>query len=327
MEKNTPTPDGLMNIIEQVKKCYSEPQQKAKKGRPRRYSSLSFLLLTVVAVVLRTFKDRELHRLLKEDKKLSQALGFNQIPHRRTIERRLQSLIPEAEEQIAELGKAIALEIPPTQQQPQMSAIDGRMYEAVGPRWHKKDREKGIVPVELRNVDRDSAWSKSGYRGWVQGYRLVLQCLLGPEPIVLFAAWRPNSEGESTILHQALEANQIPVTDVLLGDQSFGGEELVQQYQEAGGWLLTPQQLPKQYRTWKHDLFAYRKQTIELLFQRIIQICDLKSCPVKGLQRNGAFILANVWIYQVIFWHNLKQGKDLSKIKEAIDLARWRIAS
>ncbi|MEW6735367.1 MAG: hypothetical protein AB1489_29010 [Acidobacteriota bacterium] len=100
----------------------------------------------------------------------------------------MQSLVGEAEEQIAQLGKAIAEEVPSTEQQSQMSAIDGRMYQAVGPRWHKQDREKGIVPVELRNVDVESTWSKSGYRGWIQGYRLVLQCLLWPEPVVLFAA-------------------------------------------------------------------------------------------------------------------------------------------
>ena len=327
MAKQTPTPDGLLKIIEQVKECYSEPQQQAQKGRPRKYTGLSFLLLAVVAVVLRTFKDRELYRLLAADSKLLQALGFDQVPHRRTIERRLQALIPEAEEQIAELGKKIVDKLPQSEQQPQITSIDGRMYKAQGPRWHKKDREQGLVPIELRNVDTQSTWSKSGYRGWVQGYRLVLQCLLWPEPIVLFAAWRPNDEGEATILQQALETEHFPVTDVLLGDQSFGGAELVQLYKQAGGWLLTPQQLPQRYRTWKHELFAYRKQTIELLFQRIIQVCDLKECPVKGLQRNGAFILANVWIYQVIFWHNLKQGKALSKIKEAIDLARWRIAS
>ncbi|MEW6735366.1 MAG: hypothetical protein AB1489_29005 [Acidobacteriota bacterium] len=81
MEKNSQNPDGLLKIIEQVKECYNEPQQQAKKGRPRRYSGLSFLLLTVVAVVLCTFKDRELHCLLKEDEKLREALGFEQIPH------------------------------------------------------------------------------------------------------------------------------------------------------------------------------------------------------------------------------------------------------
>jgi hypothetical protein len=71
----------------------------------------------------------------------------------------------------------------------------------------------------LRNVDTESTWSKSGYGGWLQGYRLVLQCLLWPQPVVLFAVWRPNNEGEAT--KQALATKQLPVTDVLLGDQSF----------------------------------------------------------------------------------------------------------
>ncbi|MDQ3135585.1 MAG: hypothetical protein M3Q76_12445 [Acidobacteriota bacterium] len=48
----------------------------------------------------------------------------------------------------------------------------------------------------------------------------------------------------------------------------------------AGGWVLTPAQLPEERRTWKHDLYGYRKETIELLFQRVIQAAGLKECPV-----------------------------------------------
>jgi hypothetical protein len=47
----------------------------------------------------------------------------------------------------------------------------------------------------------------------------------------------------------------------------------------------------------KNDLFDYRKQTIELLFQRLIQSAELKECRVKGQGRNGAFVLANTWVY------------------------------
>ena len=49
--------------------------------------------------------------------------------------------------------------------------------------------------------------------------------------------------------------------------------QLVRAYGECGGWLLTPRQLPPQRRSWKDDLYAYRKETIELLFQRVIQSC------------------------------------------------------
>jgi hypothetical protein len=328
MEHTTiPSPDELLTLIEQVKDCYCEPSPVKKRGHPRTYSGLSFLLLAVVAVVLRTFKERELQRLLTKDAALRQALGFAQVPHRRTIERRLQTLVPEAEAQIAALGEQIVHEVPPARGQSQVSAIDGRMYEAQGPLWHTQQRQQGVIPPALRNVDTESSWSKSGYRGWVQGYRLVVQGLVFPEPVPIFAAWRPNTEGEASIMAEALKEQRLPITQVLLGDETFGGADLCATYADEGGWVLTPKQLPPQRHTWKDDLYAYRRETIELLFQRIIQACDLKACPVKGLCRNGAFVLASVWLYQVIFLSNYRHGKAVSKIKETIELARWRIAA
>ena len=35
--------------------------------------------------------------------------------------------------------------------------------------------------------------------------------------------------------------------------------------------------------------------------QRITQAAGLKECPVKGTGRNGAFVLASVWLYQICF--------------------------
>jgi hypothetical protein len=326
-QHTTQPPDALLKLIEQVRESYSVQSVIAKRGRPRTYSGLSFLLLAAVAVTLRTFKERELCRLLSKDAGLCERLGFGSVPHRRTIERRMQSLVPEAEAQIAHLGEQIKQELQPLDEQPQVSAIDGRMYAAQGPLWHQKHRKLGIIPLKLRNVDRESAWFKSGYRGWVQGYRLILQGLVFPEPVPLFAAWRLNSEGEATIMAQALKAECLPVTSVLLGDSTFGGATLCASYRERDGWLLTPQQLSKERRSWKDDLYSYRKETIELLFQRVIQSCDLKACPVKGWSRNGAFILASVWLYQIIFLNNYRQGRPMAHIKEQLDLARWRIAA
>lgn len=328
MSQHTPhPPDALLKLLQQVRDCYRKQPLTRRRGRPRKYSALSFLLLAVAAVALRTFRERELHRLLVGDESLRAALDFAAVPHRRTIERRMQSLIPEAEAQVAALGQQIAREVQPAPEQPRASAIDGRMYEASGPLWHQKHRRDGRIPLGLRNVDTESAWSKSGYRGWVQGYRLVLQGLVFPAPVPLFAAWRKNSEGEATIVAQALADHSLPVTPVLLGDGTFGGAQLVRAYGERGGWLPTPKQLPPKRRSWKDDLYAYRRETIELLFQRVIQSCDLKACPVKGWSRNGAFVIASVWLYQVIFLSNHRQGRPTAHIKERVDLARWRIAA
>jgi hypothetical protein len=319
-------PDGLLSLIQQAQEHYLELPQQSKRGKPRTYSGLSFLLLSVVAVTLRTFKASELHRLLLRDAALRQAIGLESVPHRTTIDRRLKRLLPEAEAQVAALGQQLLAEVRPHATQSQTSAIDGRMYEAQGPKWHKQQRLKGHVPAGLRNVDTESHWFKSGYRGWVQGYRLVLQGLVFPHPVPLWATWQSNSIGEATIMAEALANERLAVTSILLGDTTFGSAALTAAYATAGGWLLTPQQLPKERRSFKHDLYAYRKESIELLFQRVIQASDLKACPSKGLNRNGAFVIASVWLYQIIFLCNYRQGRAVAHIKEQLELARWRIA-
>jgi len=122
-----------------------------------------------------------------------------------------------------------------------------------------------------------------------------------------------------------LEAGALKVTDVLIGDEIFGGVLFPYLDEEAGGWVLTPKQLPQERRSWKNDLFAYRKETIELLFQRIIQSAELKECKVKGEGLNGAFVLANVWVYQISFLTDYREGKSVAYIKDQFDDARWRV--
>lgn len=327
MCQHTQLPDGLLTLIQQAQEHYLEPPAQSKRGKPRTYSGISFLLLAVVAVTLRTFKASELHRLLLHDAALRRALKMDAVPHRTTIERRLKQLLPEMEAQVAAIGQRIIREVEPDETQPQTSAIDGRMYEAQGPKWHHKQRREGRIPAGLRNVDTEAHWFKSGYRGWVQGYRLVLQGLVFPCPVPLFATWQSNSVGEATIMAQALTAKRLSITSVLLGDTTFGSAALRRAYALQGGWVLTPSELSKQRRSWKHDLYAYRKESIELLFQRVIQACDLKACPSKGLQRNGAFVIASVWLYQIIFLCNYRAGRPVAHIKEQLELARWRITA
>jgi hypothetical protein len=247
-------PDALVSLIERVKENYQEPPPgPPKRGKQRDFSALSFLLLAVVAVTLRTFRDSELRKLLEKDQTLRESLGFERVLHRTTIGRQLSSLVPEAEQQIALLGQQIVAEVRPEAAHSAVSAIDGWRYAARGPRWHKSDRQRGLVPVGLRNVDTESQWSKSGYRGWVQGYRLVLQGLAFSQPAPVFAAWRANNEYEADVAIEALLAGDLQVTDVPLGDETYGSGLFPYLYEKAGGWVLSPQQLPQARRSWKDD--------------------------------------------------------------------------
>ncbi len=320
------SPDALISLIEAVRLYYWKPPDKPRKrGRENTFSELSFLLLTVVAVVTKTFSDSALHHLLSEDKQLCRVCEFIRVPHRSSILRRLKALLPSAEEQISRSGNRILNEVEIASQFSKISAIDGRMYQSIGRLWHKKHRQQGVIPEGLRNVDIESSWSKSAARGWVQGYRLVLQTLVFPEPVPLFAVWRENSRNEAEVTLPELESGRLQITEVMLGDTRFGDLQLPEKYKQKGGYLLTPRELPKERRSWKHDLYEYRQETVELLFQRIIQAFDLKMCQVKGKAKNGAFVLASVWTYQICFLNNYQENKPLANIKEQIDKARWRI--
>ena len=124
-------PDHLLLVLQQARENYQQPEIKRKAGKPVTYSDFSFLLLTIAAVTLRTFDSIELYRLLSKDAGLRAACAFGQVPHRKTIARRLAQLIPAAEEQIRLCGEQISREIA-APDQPLVSAIDGRMYEAAG---------------------------------------------------------------------------------------------------------------------------------------------------------------------------------------------------
>ena len=56
-------PDHLLLVLQQARENYQQPAMKRKAGKPVTYSDFSFLLLSMAAVVLRTFDSIELHRL------------------------------------------------------------------------------------------------------------------------------------------------------------------------------------------------------------------------------------------------------------------------
>jgi hypothetical protein len=79
------------------------------------------------------------------------------------------------------------------------------------------------IPAGVGNIDTGSRWFKSGYRGQVQGYRLVLQGLVFPQPVPLFATWAMNDVGAATVVKAALAEARLPVMSVLLSDETIAG--------------------------------------------------------------------------------------------------------
>jgi hypothetical protein len=75
-------------------------------------------------------------------------------------------------------------------------SADKMMNRAKGPVWHKKQKEKGIIPKGLRGIDREATWCKSKTDGWVYGHgSFTLTC--HKNPVLGCFLWMRNSANEA----------------------------------------------------------------------------------------------------------------------------------
>jgi hypothetical protein len=75
-------------------------------------------------------------------------------------------------------------------------SADKMMNKAKGPVWHKKQKEKGIIPKGLRGIDRQATWCKSNADGWVYGHG-TFAVTSHQHPVLGCFMWMRNSDNEA----------------------------------------------------------------------------------------------------------------------------------
>ncbi len=70
------------------------------------------------------------------------------------------------------------------------------MNRAKGPLWHKKQKDKGIVPDGLRGLDKDATWCTSHADGWIYGHG-SFSLTNHRHPVLGCFMWMPNSGHEA----------------------------------------------------------------------------------------------------------------------------------
>lgn len=74
------------------------------------------------------------------------------------------------------------------------------MVRSKGPVWHKKQKDVGIMPKNLRGVDREATWAYSKADNWIYGHGTF--CLTSHEiPVLGQFRWMPNSKNESKVMY------------------------------------------------------------------------------------------------------------------------------
>jgi hypothetical protein len=218
-----------------------------------------------------------------------------------------------------------------------VAAVDKSMIDAVGPKWHQKDRKRGKVPKGLRNVDRESGWGCSKYKGWVQGYawHVVCSATRGHLPIPLLAEVEPNNVNEKTVFAPMIE--QLPeATRRVLADEGYDDQKLIRKVEIPSGHgfrrrMMVPMEGFAYTPAWRwgyvawyqseqgQALYRQRKITIEPLFEILQNRFDHRRSWMRGLKNNQAIMLLIVLCYQLLIYYNWVEDFNLSSVKAIVD--------
>ncbi len=171
-----------------------------RRGRPTTYPDGLFLKALVVMALKRLHRVGELLAVLREPAPEMIALREllserGRFPSRRTFERRLRALTETLPKRIGCLGRHLVRLLAPWARSGRAVAIDSTVLRAKGGVWHKKDREAAVVPHS--SIDTEAGWTKSGWHGWVYGWKLHLSCTVAGVWIPLAARLTPANAADN----------------------------------------------------------------------------------------------------------------------------------
>ena len=307
----------LWQLIDRLPVTSSVSSRRA--GRPALYSDRLFLKALVLMIVKRLHRVNELLQVLEqptaEMQKLHSLLEENgRYPSRRTFERRLAALPDTLPAQIGCLGRHLVTVLASWSQSGRAVAMDSTVLRAKdGAVWHKKDREAGVVPHT--RIDTEAGWTKSGWHGWVYGWKLHLTTVVGGVAgawIPLAAKLTPANTDDGQVAEEMLP--QVPgEARFVLGDQHYNREPLRTDCAVRGIELVATKtgKYPHtddgvEVRRVFHKL---RSVAIENFNEHFKGIFDAHgSVPTKGEVATTRFALGAVLVYQLALWQRFEQG-------------------
>jgi hypothetical protein len=218
----------LVQLLNLVDDAPAPPEPRRFRGRPSLYSDGLFLKALVVMIVKRLHRVSELLAVLGESTSEMNAVRellfeHGRLPSRRTFERRLRALPETLPERIGLLGRHLVDLLEPWARTGRAVALDSTVLRARGGVWHKKDREAGIVPHT--SIDTEAGWTKSGWHGWVYGWKLHLATTVSDVWIPLAAQLTPANVHDSTPAKALIE--ELPEeARFVLGDTHYNAPEV-----------------------------------------------------------------------------------------------------
>jgi hypothetical protein len=294
------------------------PPAKRPRGRPVVYSPRLFLKAVLIMLVRHIHTPTNLLAVLEqptpEMQHLRALLAENdRWPSRRTWERRLAGLPETLPTQVACLGRYLLELVQPWRGEGKAVAIDSTVLRARGGVWHKKDREADRVPHT--SIDTEAHWTKSGWHGWVYGWKLHLVTTVAAVWVPVAAVLTPANEADNEVAPRLLRELPAEVR-YLLGDQHYNAPN-VRELCERRDCLVIASQPGKyphrdtgaEVRRVFHQLRSHAIENFNEQFKGIFDVHG--SVPTKGLRNTQRFALGAILLYQLTLWDRFEQSLDL----------------
>ena len=309
----------LVTLVRLVERLPVPPTPaKRRRGRPKTYPDRLFLKALVIMIIRHLHTVHEFLTVIDQDTVEMRALRplltlDGAFPTRRTWERRLQSLPERLPAQIGCLGRHLVSLIQPWAECGRAAAIDSTVLRSRGGVWHKKDRDAGVVPHT--SIDTEAHWTKSGWHGWVYGWKLHLVVSVAAVWIPLAADLTAANVADN---EQALELlPELPVeVRYVLGDQHYNDPTIREVCAQSGREVVATRRgrYPHtdggvEVRRVFHSL---RSRAIENLNEQFKGIFDVHGqVPTKGISNTRRFALGAVLVYQLTLWYRYEHDLDL----------------
>jgi Transposase DDE domain len=287
-------------------------------GRPPVYSDRLFLKALVVMLVRGVPTVGGLLAILEQPTPEMAALRARltergRFPHRRTWERRLNALPATLPGRIGCLGRYLVAVIEPWRACGRAAAIDSTVLRARGGVWHKQDREAGVVPHT--SIDTEAHWTKSGWHGWVYGWKLHLVTTVAGVWIPLAAELTPANAADNETAPRLLDELPAEVRFVL-GDTHYQDPTLHARCAAAGRCLVASRRGPYPHRDdgveVRRVFHTLRSVAIENFNGQFKGIFELgQQVPTRGLCRTQRWALGAILVYQLTLLHRSAHGGDL----------------
>jgi len=239
---------------------------------------------------------------------------YGRLPDRRTWERRLARVPATLPAQIGCLGRALVDLVGAWAEHGRAVALDRPRLRAPGGVWHPKQRAALQAPIVT--FDPQADWGKSGWHGWVDGWKLHLAAVVAGVFIPLAADLTRASVHAATVAPR--RRREVPLAPCfVLGDTHYQTPGLHQACAQRGraliaaGWTpAPPADAGQPVRAVCH---ALRRRTSEHLNEVIQDLFGLHgTVPTTGRLNTQRYVLGAIFVYQLTLWYRFEHNLPLN---------------